>query len=173
MAIWPPELAAPVLLKVANDPDPDVATNMVNAIAGLGDAVVPRATKALQKPQYRSFAVRVLKKLGPKAKGLPQVVDINLARFLETCQLITEFAPLPGQDRLTKSAADQRKHKSKGSLVDTNLVIFGRGTVVSQSDPNAAATSPPSPTPSKNLGRTPIPKLTQSPPIETPPDSRP
>jgi HEAT repeat protein len=63
----PPELLAPVLLKVANDPDPEVSTNMVTALAGLGEAVVPRAVNALHKPEYRAFALRVLTQLGPKA----------------------------------------------------------------------------------------------------------
>jgi FecR protein len=88
--------------------------------------------------------------VGPTAKGLPEVVDVNLSRFLETCQLITEFSQLPGQDRLIKSAVDQRKHKLQGSLVDTNLVIFGRGTLVSLTDPNAGATAQRSPAPSSS-----------------------
>ena len=84
--------------------------------------------------------------VGPTAKGLPEAVDVNLTRFLETCQLVSEFPELPGQSRLLKSAADQRRHKSKGNLVDTNLVIFGRGTLVSLTNPSA--TAPPSPAPS-------------------------
>jgi hypothetical protein len=84
--------------------------------------------------------------VSPKAKGLPEAVDVNLTRFLETCQLVTEFSELPGQNRLVKSAATQRRHKSKGNLVDTNLVIFGRGTLVSLTNPDA--TAPPSPAPS-------------------------
>ena len=65
----PPEMVAPVLMKVANDPDPDVSANAVSALAGLGEAVVPRAVNALQKPEYRDFAVRVLTELGPKASA--------------------------------------------------------------------------------------------------------
>ncbi|MCI0493280.1 MAG: HEAT repeat domain-containing protein [Planctomycetes bacterium] len=65
----PPELVAPALMAVANDPDPDVAANIVQALAGLGEAVVPRASKALQNPKSRGMAVRVLTQLGPKAAG--------------------------------------------------------------------------------------------------------
>jgi hypothetical protein len=65
-------------------------------------------------------------------KALPEAVDVDLNRLLETCQFITEFPALPGQDRLIKAAAAQRKSKSHGAFVDTNLVIFGRGTLVSQ-----------------------------------------
>jgi hypothetical protein len=65
-------------------------------------------------------------------KGLPEAVDVDLNHLIETCQFITEFPKLPGQDRLVKAAAIQRGRKSHGSFKDTNLVIFGRGTVVSQ-----------------------------------------
>ncbi len=65
----PPELVAPTLMTVANDPDPNVSANVVSALAGLGESVVPRATKALQNPEYRGLAVRVLTRLGPKASG--------------------------------------------------------------------------------------------------------
>ena len=63
----PPEMVGPALLAVANDPDPDVSTNIVNALAGLGESVVPRVVKALQKPKNRPLALRVLTKMGPKA----------------------------------------------------------------------------------------------------------
>jgi HEAT repeat protein len=65
----PPEMVGPALMAVANDPDPDVSTNVVSALAGLGESVVPRATKALQNPKARPLALRVLTKLGPKASG--------------------------------------------------------------------------------------------------------
>jgi HEAT repeat protein len=65
----PPEMVAPLLMKVANDPDPDVSANAVDAVASLGESVVPRATEALKKPEMRDFAVRVLTRLGPKARG--------------------------------------------------------------------------------------------------------
>lgn len=63
----PPDMVAPALMEVIKDPDPEVSANVVNALAGLGEAVVPRATKALQNPEYRGIAVRVLTQLGPKA----------------------------------------------------------------------------------------------------------
>lgn len=65
----PAEVLAPAILTVASDPDPNVSTNIVNALAGLGEQVVPRAVRALQNPKARPLAVRVLTKLGPKAAG--------------------------------------------------------------------------------------------------------
>jgi HEAT repeat protein len=72
----PPEIVAPALLAVASDPDPDVTTNIVNALAGLGESIVPRATKALQNPKGRHLAIKVLTRLGPKAAGaVPALID--------------------------------------------------------------------------------------------------
>jgi HEAT repeat protein len=65
----PSEILAPAILAVASDPDPNVSTNIVNALAGLGEQAVPRAIRALQNPKARSLAIRVLTKLGPKAAG--------------------------------------------------------------------------------------------------------
>jgi HEAT repeat protein len=63
----PPELVAPALIAMANDPDPDVSRNVVDALVSLGDTAVPRAIKALQNPEMRGLAIRVLSRLGPKA----------------------------------------------------------------------------------------------------------
>lgn len=63
----PPEMVAPALMAVAADPDPNVSANIVSALAGLGESIVPRASKALESPKARDLAVRVLTKLGPKA----------------------------------------------------------------------------------------------------------
>jgi hypothetical protein len=100
---------------------------------------------------------------GPNAKRLPDAVDVDLTRLLETCHLITDFPQLPGHDLLAKAASKQRKRKSHGSYVDTNLVIFGRGTLVSLVDPKAVAkksdSAPvkPTPTPSADPESTPVP----------------
>lgn len=65
-------------------------------------------------------------------KSLPGAADVDLNRLIETCQFITDFPALPGENRLVKAADAQRKRKSHGKFADTNLVIFGRGTLVSQ-----------------------------------------
>jgi hypothetical protein len=87
---------------------------------------------------------------GPNAKGLPDAVDVHLGRLLETSHFITQFGPLPAQDRLVKSAAAQTEQKTHGVFADSNLVIFGRGTLVTQ--PNRS-----SPTPSPGLSPAPKP----------------
>jgi hypothetical protein len=86
--------------------------------------------------------------LNPKAKQLPEAVDIDLERLLKTCRLITDFPPLPHGALLARAADDQRNRKTKGKFIDTNLVIFGRGTLVSLVDP---ANEQPTPSPSPAL----------------------
>ena len=67
-----PEEVAPYLVALANDPNPAVQTNVVEAIASLGESVVPRVSKALTNPQLRGPAIRVIKELGPKASDAVQ-----------------------------------------------------------------------------------------------------
>jgi hypothetical protein len=90
----------------------------------------------------------------PDPKSLPDAVDVDLNRMLETCQFITEFSELPEHDRLVQAATAQRKRKSHGKFAETNLVIFGRGTLVSQRSPtpapaqkNSGSPAPPPPSP--------------------------
>jgi HEAT repeat protein len=68
----PPELVAPYLIELVNDPDPEVQENIINAVASLGESVVPRLVRGLQNPELRGTAVRVLTRLGPKAAGAVQ-----------------------------------------------------------------------------------------------------
>ena len=65
----PPELVAPALLEVANESDPHALNNIVSALASLGEKIVPKAAEALQNPEKRELAVKVLRYLGPKASG--------------------------------------------------------------------------------------------------------
>lgn len=65
----PPELVAPALVEIVNDSNPEVRSNVVDAIASLGESVVPRVSNALKNPQLREPAVRVLTKIGPQAAG--------------------------------------------------------------------------------------------------------
>src|SRR5207302_5149139 len=76
--------------------------------------------------------------VGPKTEMLPEAADVDLQRLLKTCQLLTDFPQLPQQELLTKAALKQSRSKKRGGFADTNLVIFGRGTLVSQVDPKSA-----------------------------------
>ncbi len=88
---------------------------------------------------------------------LSDPVDFDLSRFLKTCRFITDFSPLRSQPQMAKEIAKQQHEKSEKGLIDTNLVIFGGGTLVSLVDPaqlegngkaaaGATTTSSPAPT---------------------------
>ncbi len=68
----PPDKVAPALIALVNDPDPEAQENAINAVASLGESVVPRTVGALQNPQLRGPAARVLARLGPKAAAAVQ-----------------------------------------------------------------------------------------------------
>ena len=68
----PPEMVAPGLVSLLNDPSPEKHANAIEAIASLGESVVPKVTNALKNPQLRGPAIQVLTKLGPKAAGAVQ-----------------------------------------------------------------------------------------------------
>jgi FecR-like protein len=71
----------------------------------------------------------------PDGKGLADPVDVDLERLLKTSRLITDFPPLSSQNLIAKESAKQQRAKSKKSLLDTNLIILGKGTVVSLANP--------------------------------------
>jgi hypothetical protein len=112
--------------------------------ARLGESVL------IKEGQLLMFHVK------PAPTSLPNPVDIDLKRLMATSLLIQGFPPLGSEGRIAQGMQDQKKQKSKGALVDTNLVIFGRGTLVSLLPPTgvegadqkpAAVTPTPTPTP--------------------------
>ncbi|MGH7936904.1 MAG: FecR domain-containing protein, partial [Bryobacteraceae bacterium] len=73
--------------------------------------------------------------VNPKDKNLPDPVDVDVKKLMQTSLLINGFAPLASQDLIAREIAEQTKQKSEGELVATNLAIFGGGTIVSLLDP--------------------------------------
>jgi FecR-like protein len=73
--------------------------------------------------------------LGPNVTSLPNPVDVDIKHLVATSKLIQGFAPLRSESSIRQGVATQKSEKSGGALVDTNLVIFGRGTMVSLVDP--------------------------------------
>src|SRR4029077_8831621 len=70
--------------------------------------------------------------VNPNAKRLPDPVHVDLKRLVQTCLLITEFAPLASQPLILQEIQNQERNRD---LIATNMVIYGRGTLVSVSDP--------------------------------------
>jgi quercetin dioxygenase-like cupin family protein len=93
--------------------------------------------------------------VNPNAKRLPDPVDFDLERLWKTSLFNYGFRPLPSVPLLAAVQQDQLQKKAAGELIDTNLVIFGRGTLVTLTDPQSsdvvdrktAAVTLPTPTP--------------------------
>ncbi len=74
--------------------------------------------------------------LKPDAKSLPEPVDFDLSQLARTSVFLgREFGPLPSRAELAAEIAMQRANPN---LLPTNLVIYGRGTAVTLTEPTAA-----------------------------------
>ena len=122
----------------------------------------------------------------PDATRLSEPVDVDLKRLIETSLFFQGFRPLGSEPLLADAQQVQLEKKAAGQLIDTNLVIFGRGTLVTLTDPQsldvidrkiAATTLPvvlpvkptPTPTPTPSATPTPSPSATPTPsPSATP-----
>lgn len=72
---------------------------------------------------------------GNPNNALSDPVDFDIGHFLKTCRFITDFSPLHSEKLMASESQRQQREKSKKILMDTNLVIFGGGTLVSIVDP--------------------------------------
>jgi ferric-dicitrate binding protein FerR (iron transport regulator) len=84
----------------------------------------------------------------PKGE-LSDAVDFDDARFVTTCRLLRQFAPLPNAAAIARDGEVQARAKNKKQLIETNLVIFGAGNAVTVTDAgkidnvsNASPTTP-------------------------------
>jgi FecR protein len=115
--------------------------------------------------------------LNPKATRLSEPVDFDLARLWKTSLFIQGFRPLQSEPLMAEVKQTQLERKTAGELIDTNLVIFGRGTLVTLTDPQSSdvvdrktaavtlptPTVPPVPTPSPTIAPSPTPTIAPSP----------
>jgi hypothetical protein len=58
-------------------------------------------------------------------------VDFDIARFVKTSRFVVDLPPLRSEKLIAAESQKQQQEKSKKTLIDTNLVIFGGGTRVS------------------------------------------
>jgi hypothetical protein len=68
--------------------------------------------------------------------ALSDPVDFDIDRFVKTSRFIVDLPPLRSEQLIAIETQKQRRDKSKKVLIDTNLVIFGGGTLVSLVDPS-------------------------------------
>lgn len=73
--------------------------------------------------------------IGKPDSALSDPVDFDIGRFLKTSRFIVDFAPLRSESLVVAESQKQERRKSRKTLIETNLVIFGAGTNVSLVDP--------------------------------------
>jgi FecR protein len=100
--------------------------------------LVLEGTARLFRPGHRGDSVLV--RAGQMVFGKPNTplsdpVDFDIARFVKTCRFIVDFPPLGSETLIANESRKQERAKTKKVLIDTNLVIFGGGTLVSLVDP--------------------------------------
>jgi hypothetical protein len=79
----------------------------------------------------------------PGAKTLPEAVHFNIAQLLKTSLLTgRDFAQLASRARIDEEI---RKQQNDPDFTPTNLVIYGRGTLVTLVPPQSSPTASPKP----------------------------
>jgi hypothetical protein len=121
-------------------------------------------------------------------KKIPQAVDVDIQKIVQSSLLITGFGPLGSEQLIASEETRQSEQKSSGQLHETNLVIAGGGTnVILVGDPNTTDvavtaakaqgvgpfSSPPPPTPPPTPTPTPTPPPTPTPTPTPPPTPTP
>lgn len=118
----PPELVAPGLVALTADPNPEVRANVIEAIASLGESVVPRLNNALKRPLTRKPAVAVAAKLGPKAAGAVSALveaanaDPALRTEIQLALGAIGSKAAPATDMLVKSLASENAGDRESAL---------------------------------------------------------
>jgi len=84
----------------------------------------------------------------PDVTALPEPAHFDIARVMKTCLLVRDFPPLLSQRLIESEEQKQVNLMAKGTYIPSNLVIFGRGTLVSVVN----STPTPHPRPQTNTG---------------------
>jgi hypothetical protein len=77
----------------------------------------------------------------PEVTSLPDPAYFDIARVMKTCRLVSEFRPLASIDLIAREGQKQTGLAGKGTYIPSNLVIFGRGTLVTLVPPQPAVTN--------------------------------
>lgn len=142
-------------------------TGILEHHPGVCKFLVLEGTGRLYRPGHLGDSVLVRSGqlvIGNPTAAVSDPVDFDITRFVKTSRFIVGLPPLRNESSIAFEAKKQQLEKSKKTLIDTNMVIFGGGTRVSlvgQSQTNAAgrttaapATMPrPTPSPTKEAAR--------------------
>ena len=137
-------------------------TVMIEFHPGVCKFLMLEGTGRLYRPGHVGDSVLV--DAGQMVIGNPNAavsdpVNFDIARFVKTSRFIVGLPPLRSENSIALEAKKQQQEKSKKTLVETNLIIFGGGTRVSlvgQTQTDAAsrttaasATQRPTPSPTQ------------------------
>jgi HEAT repeat protein len=135
----PAEILAPPLMALAEDPDPAVSQQVVTALASLGERVVPRASIALQNPERRGFAVRVITAVGPKAAGAVeplidamQDADAEFRSQIHFALAAIGPAAAPATDALADAIASEDQRVRESALYALRQIGSGAKSAVDE-----------------------------------------
>jgi FecR protein len=109
-------------------------TSMLEYRPGVCKFLVLEGTGRLYRPGHLGDSVVV--GAGQLVMGNPNAavsdpVDFDIARFVKTSRFVVDLPPLRSEKLIAAESQKQQREKSKKTLIDTNLVIFGGGTRVS------------------------------------------
>ena len=105
---------------------------------GMCKFVVLAGTSRLYRPGH--FGDSVLVGPGQMVIGNPNdpvsdPVDFDIGRFVKTSRFMVGLPPLPSAPLIASEARQQQREISNKTLVETNMVIYGGGTLVSLVNP--------------------------------------
>ncbi len=119
-------------------------TAMIEYHRGFYKFLVLEGTARLYRPGHLGDSVLVSPGqmvFGDPESALSDPVDIDIARFIKTSHLITDFSLLPSVKSIAAESQKQQHEQTAKNLVATNLVILGGGTQVSITDQGQPGTA--------------------------------
>jgi hypothetical protein len=123
------------------------ATTMCERHPGMCKFLVLEGTGRLYRPGYLGDSVLVgpgRMVIGNPDSPVSDPVDFDIARFIATSHFVAGLPALRSDASIATEIQNQRREKSEKTLIDTNLIIHGGGTLVSLVDPaQIKATSKP------------------------------
>ena len=109
-------------------------TAMIEYHPGVYKFLVLEGTGRLYRPGHPGDSVLVgpgQLVMGNPNAAVSDPVDFDVARFVKTSRFVVDLPPLRSEKLIAAESLKQQQEKSKKTLIDTNLVIFGGGTRVS------------------------------------------
>jgi len=109
-------------------------TVMIEYHPGVCKFLVLEGTGRLYRPDHVGDSVLVdpgQMVIGNPKAAVSDPVNFDIARFVKTSRFIVGLPPLRSEKSIAVESQKQQLEKSKKTLIDTNLVIFGGGTHVS------------------------------------------